>query len=114
MPSLPANIRRILIALGILVLLGLAAIGWVVLFVSKPDVLAKARARYIQATQFDHRDLSQGPCLGKIADDWVLDIAHLPREQVDDAPANQCTDYREGKVDHFVEMSPKGEVIFVH
>lgn len=104
--------KRYQYLLGILALLGLAVIGWVVLFVQKPDILAKARARYNEAVA-KGRDLSSGPCLGKVADDWVLDIAHLPREEVDELTENQCEDYRTGVVDHFVEMSPKGEIIIV-
>lgn len=92
---------------GVAVLVLLALVGWVVLFVQKPDILAKARLRYNQAIA-QKVDLSNGPCLGKIADDWVLDIAHLPREPIDDLPENQCKNYQ-----HFVEMSPRGEVIVV-
>jgi len=95
--------------IGILLLVLLALVGWYVLLVQKPDILFRARLRYndVLAKKID---LSSGPCLGKIADDWVLDIAHLPRETIDDIPANQCEDYRTGKVRHFAEMSPAGEV----
>ncbi len=99
--------KKFLSVFGIIILLALASVGWIVLFVQKPDILAKARLRYNQAVS-QKVDLSNGPCLGKIADDWVLDVAHLPREQVDNLPENQCQGYK-----HFVEMSPKGEVIVV-
>ena len=56
------------------------------------------------------KDLSSGPCLGKIEDDWVLDIAHNPRESVDNLAENQCSEYNEGKVKHFVELDLNGEV----
>ncbi len=55
-------------------------------------------------------DMSQGPCLGKVADDWVLDIAHNPRQPVDDKPPNQCADFREGRVHHFIELDPDGNL----
>ncbi len=97
---------------GILLIL-LALVGWGVLLVQKPDILAKARLRYNQAVA-QKKDLQNGPCLGKIADDWVLDIAHLPRQPLDDRPENQCADFREGRAHHFVEMSPQGEVIKVY
>lgn len=58
-------------------------------------------------------DLSHGPCLGIIGPDWVADIAHDPRKPVDDEPANQCAEYREGKAQHFVELTPDGRVIRV-
>ena len=102
--------KKVVPIIGIAVLLALAGVGWIVLFVQKPDILVKARFRY-NAAIARKIDLSSGPCLGKIADDWVLDIAHLPRERIDDRPENQCEDYRTGRVRHFVEMSPKGEII---
>lgn len=104
--------KKILAVIGVLILIALALVGWGVLFVQKPDILARARIRYNQAIT-SHADLSSGPCLGKIADDWVLDIAHLPREPIDNLPQNQCADFRDGKVHHFVEMSPQGEIIIV-
>lgn len=97
---------------GVFALILLALVGWFVLFVQKPDILAKARLRYNQAI-FQKQDLSSGPCLGKIADDWVLDVAHLPRQDVDNDPANQCAEYRSGKAHHFVEVTPQGEIIVV-
>lgn len=56
-------------------------------------------------------DMSNGPCLGKIADDWVLDIAHNPRQPVDNKPQNQCQDFTEGKAHHFIELDPEGKLI---
>lgn len=97
---------------GVVFLGVLASIGWLVFFVQKPDVLAKARLRYNQAVS-SHVDLSSGPCLGQVDKDWVLDIAHLPRQEIDNLPENQCADYNSGQVRHFVEMSPQGEIIIV-
>ena len=37
---------------------------------------------------------------------WVADIAHDPREDIDDEPENQCQRYREGEASHFVELTP--------
>jgi hypothetical protein len=49
-------------------------------------------------------DLSAGPCLSNsIAEDWVCDVAHSPREDVDNLPENQCSAF--GKTaNHFVEV----------
>lgn len=58
-------------------------------------------------------DFSNGPCLGEIAPGWVLDIAHNPRQPVDDKAENQCEDYRKGKVTHFIELDPDGKLIKV-
>jgi hypothetical protein len=60
-------------------------------------------------------DLSQGPCLSnEIATDWVCDVAHSPRQEVDNNQENQCPWFREGKANHFVEVNPSCEVIVVH
>lgn len=88
-------------------------VGWYVLLAQKPVVMLRARIRYLQA-RAEKVDFERSPCLGKIDKDWMLDIAHLPRQEMDDFPENQCRDYREGKVGHFVEMTPKGEVIVIN
>lgn len=50
-------------------------------------------------------DLSNGPCISEdLMSGWVADIAHDPRQEVDDDPANQCQNYGEGKASHFVEL----------
>ena len=51
-------------------------------------------------------DLSAGPCLSNnIAEDWVCDVAHEPRQDIDNLPENQCPAF--GKTAyHFVEVDP--------
>jgi len=57
-------------------------------------------------------DMSAGPCLSnEIIPDWVADVAHWPRQEVDDDPANQCSAFREGKAHHFVELDTDGNFI---
>ncbi|MGH3104091.1 MAG: hypothetical protein ACRDN6_08350 [Gaiellaceae bacterium] len=56
-------------------------------------------------------DFARGPCLGVIKPGWVADVAHDPRQDVDDEPENQCAEYRSGEADHFVELDPDGEFI---
>lgn len=57
-------------------------------------------------------DMSSGPCLAdEIIPDWCVDVAHDPRQPVDNLPRNQCRSYREGQVRHFVELDPEGKVI---
>lgn len=63
----------------------------------------RARARGVE--------MSRGPCLGLIKPGWVADVAHDPRQAVDDEPENQCAAYRSGDADHFVELDPEGEYI---
>ena len=74
---------------------------------------AIAAARFLYAGQAK-RDLSSGPCLSESLpgiSDWALDIAHDPRQPVDDRPANQCQSVRDGDTDHFVELAPDGQLI---
>jgi hypothetical protein len=56
-------------------------------------------------------DMTRGPCLGMIKPGWVADVAHDPREDIDDRPENQCEAYRKGEADHFVELDPEGNFI---
>ncbi|MBI4038012.1 hypothetical protein HY382_03135 [Candidatus Curtissbacteria bacterium] len=56
-------------------------------------------------------DFSNGPCLGAVAPDWVLDIAHNPRQTVDDKEENQCAEFRNGQVKHYIELDPDGKLI---
>lgn len=91
-------------------LICLSFIGWYVLLSQKVDILILARWRYIQILR-EGRDLTSGPCLGKLKDDWVLDVAHIPREPEDNLLVNQCADFVSGKAHHFVEMTPKGEIV---
>lgn len=57
------------------------------------------------------RAFADGPCLGLVLENWVADVAHDPRQEVDDLPENQCEAYRSGEADHFVELDPDGELI---
>jgi hypothetical protein len=61
----------------------------------------------------NHTDLINGPCLGVIQDDWVCDVAHSPRQAVDNLLENQCADYRTGNAHHFVEVDENCNVITV-
>src|SRR5437588_5732304 len=41
----------------------------------------------------------RGPCIsnGKEISGWVVDVAHRPRQAVDDLPENQCSAYANGR-----------------
>jgi hypothetical protein len=72
---------------------------------------AQVAFRQLQASGID---LSAGPCISESLPglpDWVADIAHDPRQPIDDVPANQCQRYRSGQAHHFVELTPQGELI---
>lgn len=58
------------------------------------------------------RDFSSGPCLSEaLLPGWVVDIVHSPRLPIDDLPENQCSAYREGRAQHFVELDLEGNLI---
>lgn len=65
-----------------------------------------------QREKSNGKDMASGPCLsGEIIPDWVCDVAHNPREDLDNDPANQCAAYRDGGARHFVELDLAGAVI---
>ncbi|MBI3944401.1 MAG: nicotinate phosphoribosyltransferase [Armatimonadetes bacterium] len=73
--------------------------------------IEKAKELYEQR-KAEGMDFSQGPCLAdEIIPDWCVDVAHSPRQAVDNEPQNQCRSYREGRVCHFVELDPEGNVL---
>jgi len=50
-------------------------------------------------------DLSNGPCLSnRIVRDWVCDIAHNPRQMIDNLPENQCESFLKQEARHFIEL----------
>src|SRR5574343_1180912 len=58
-------------------------------------------------------DLSSGPCIANPIPqmpDWVIDIAHNPRQAIDNLAENQCSVFREGKASHFIELDLQGKV----
>jgi len=62
----------------------------------------------------DSSALELGPCLlDPIPNepDWVCDVAHSPRQEMDNNPHNQCQDYLTGKAHHFVEVSTECKLI---
>ena len=72
--------------------------------------IAAAKSAYAKA-KAEGKDLESGPCLGQVLPNWVADIAHNPRQLVDNLKENQCKDFIEGTVKHFVELDPQGKVI---
>jgi hypothetical protein len=95
-----------LVAFGVLALLAAGCGG----ADASDATIARAKDAYARAKAAGV-DMARGPCLGVIEPGWVADVAHDPREDVDDEPANQCPEYRSGDADHFVELDPDGELI---
>lgn len=59
-------------------------------------------------------NFSNGPCLtNDLLPEWVADIVHNPREEIDELSQNQCQAYREGRSKYFVEMDPDGNLVRV-
>jgi len=53
-------------------------------------------------------------CLGIIYSGrvgYAVNIVHVPRNEEDNKPENQCEEYREGRVKHFIELNKDGEVV---
>ena len=75
--------------------------------------IAAAKHAYAKAKASGER-LAAGPCISErlpALGDWVVDIAHHPRQPVDNKPANQCRRFRAGEAHHFVELTPGGKLI---
>ncbi|NUM25977.1 MAG: hypothetical protein HUU49_05200 [Candidatus Buchananbacteria bacterium] len=60
-------------------------------------------------------EADDSPCLSnQIIEDWVCDIAHSPRQEIDNLPENQCEAFRTGQAHHFVELDGNCNVIKVY
>lgn len=62
------------------------------------------------------QNLSSGPCLSDnnpnwTVSNWVCDVAHCPRTEVDNQPDNQCQEFRGEEATNFVEVTPDCEFI---
>ena len=82
--------------------------------VKKSEIgMAVNQARYVYGLRKEQSvDFSRGPCLSNaLAPNWVLDIVHSPRQDIDDLPENMCPTYLEGKAQHVVELDPDGNLI---
>jgi hypothetical protein len=64
------------------------------------------------------KSYENGPCLSDNntkwnVSDWVCDVAHSPRQAVDNLPENQCQAFRNGEAHHFVEVDSSCNLITV-
>ena len=107
---LPLIVAFALVFLFIVVLVRLASSG-TDLEEERQQAIALAQEIYARQ-KADGVDFSKGPCLSEnLMDGWVADIAHAPRQPVDDLPENQCQAYRAGRAFRLVELDPDGNVI---
>jgi hypothetical protein len=51
-------------------------------------------------------------CLGT-CNDYAVDIIHVPRAAEDNLAENQCEEYSNGDVSHFIELDENGEIVRV-
>lgn len=82
--------------------------------VKKSEIdIAANQARFIyNSRKMNGENFSDSPCLSNaLLPGWVLDIAHNPRQSIDDLSQNQCPAYLEGRAQHFVELDPEGNLI---
>lgn len=76
----------------------------------RQQAIEAARQAYSKAKAAG-QDLESGPCLGVVAPNWVADVAHDPRQPVDNLKENQCEQFINREVEHFVELDPSGNLI---
>lgn len=74
------------------------------------DAIGCASELYVKNKEYGLVFDSQ--CLGRCGD-FVVDVVHVPRTAVDDLAENQCADYRDGKVTHFIELDKDGNIVRV-
>ena len=78
------------------------------------DTAVAQAQHFFKLKKHTEDDFKSGTCLSNdLMPGWVADIAHSPRESIDDMPQNQCSAYLEGKAKHFVELDIVGNVIRV-
>lgn len=72
--------------------------------------IMSAKALYFEKKLDGMKFSSQ--CLGVVGGNlkFVVDIVNVPRTAEDDKAENQCEDYRNGKVQHFIELDKDGNI----
>lgn len=103
----------VLVPLAVIAVLAILALLFTVYANRKnatSDYVAAAETLF-QQMQSQGVAMDNGPCLGEIADDWVVDVAHSPRQPVDDKAENQCPAFRDGTAHHFIELTTNGDLI---
>ena len=68
------------------------------------DALALYSNSLVSGMEFDSQ------CLGVVGE-YAVDIVHVPRSDEDDLAENQCLEFLNGEVSHFIELDKKGNVV---
>jgi len=104
--------RRLLIvavSLIFIVLLILPILHYYKIEKNEREIAIEECMKACREASISGKDLSNGPCLLNPIpnlENWVCDVAHSPRQPIDNLPENQCSSFREGKASHFVEVDP--------
>jgi len=82
---------------------------------SMPDYVKEQQTAIEKAFELFQKKKNSGmnfssQCLGSVGD-YAVDIVNVPRINEDDLTENQCGDYANGKVEHFIELDIFGNVI---
>jgi len=80
-----------------------------------PDYVLEQQRAILQAQTFYDSAIAGGAilssqCLGSFGD-YSFDIVNVPRTGEDNLPGNQCEDYTQGLVHHFIELDKYGNVV---
>ncbi|MEM2956011.1 MAG: hypothetical protein QW041_00320 [Candidatus Pacearchaeota archaeon] len=79
---------------------------------SKIESIKNACINECQKQINEGKNLSSECLLDPIADtDWVCDVAHSPRQSIDNLQENQCKSWQNGTAKHFIEVSPECKFI---
>lgn len=82
-----------------------------------PGYVLEQQQTIQQALQLYQQKKSEGiqfssQCFGSVGD-YAVDIVNVPRAEEDNLAENQCEDYRNGKVKHFIEFDKNGEIVII-
>jgi len=80
-----------------------------------PDYVLEQQEVISKAMMLYNDEISKGTelssqCLGNVVG-YAVDIVHVQRTQEDNLPENQCMEYRQGIVSHFIELDKNGEIV---
>ena len=80
-----------------------------------PDYVLKQQQAIEEAVDLYNETKSEGTiflsqCLGSTGD-YAVDIVHVPRSDEDNKPENQCQDFINKKVSHFIELDKDGNIV---
>lgn len=84
---------------------------------AESDIARSQCVEFCKAAIQNETDIKSGPCLGNPIPnmrDWVCDVAHNPRQDVDNKIENQCADFADGKAKHFIEVDENCDFIKIY